>query len=161
MSLGHHRNSSTNNPSVMLASLVSNRDKLQDDLRNIEKQVYELESSYLQESNHIGNVLKGFEAFLSSTKITPNNLKRSKKFQPEDRLFSLSSLTSPAAEELGLGRDDGRSDFGPGRLKGGSFPANGQGKPKKGRTSTPREGKKTRTSEADYEDEEDPDMNLR
>ncbi|PNX59479.1 chromatin modification-related protein MEAF6-like, partial [Trifolium pratense] len=54
------------------------------------------------------------------------SLKRSRKFQPEDRLFSLSSVTSPAAEELAAGRDDGRSDFGPGRSKGGTIYANGQ-----------------------------------
>ncbi|KAJ0769956.1 hypothetical protein HanLR1_Chr03g0118231 [Helianthus annuus] len=57
--------------------------------------VYELETSYLQESSNFGNVWKGYEGFLSSSKNT-TNLKRSRKFQHEDRLFSLSSVTSPA-----------------------------------------------------------------
>ncbi|XP_010650089.1 uncharacterized protein LOC100259638 isoform X2 [Vitis vinifera] len=144
----------------MLASLVSKRERLQDELRVIEKQVYEMETNYLQDSSHFGNVLKGFEGFLSSSKNT-TNLKRSRKFQLEDRLFSLSSVTSPAAEELGVGRDDGRSDFGQGRPKGGSLPTNGQGKPKKGRTA-PRDGKRIRpSSEADLDDEDDPDLSLR
>ncbi|KAA8527769.1 hypothetical protein F0562_035362 [Nyssa sinensis] len=151
----------SNNPKAMLASLVSKREKLQEELRNIEKQVYELETSYLQESSHFGNVLKGFEGFLSTSKNTAN-LKRSRKFQPEDRLFSLSSVTSPAAEEQGVGRDDGRSDIGPGRPKGGGgLGANGQGKPKKGRTG-PRDGRKIRlSSDLDLDDEDDPDLSLR
>ncbi|PIA36444.1 hypothetical protein AQUCO_03400371v1 [Aquilegia coerulea] len=92
------------NPAAMLSALVSKREKLQEELRNIEKQVYELETSYLQDSSQCGNVLKGFEGFLSSSKSTAN-LKRSRKFQPEDRLFSLSSVTSPAVEEHMVGRD--------------------------------------------------------
>ncbi|KAF2285464.1 hypothetical protein GH714_004714 [Hevea brasiliensis] len=96
---------SGSNPAAMLASLMGKREKLREELRNIEKQ----------------------------------------------------------AEELGLGRDDGRSDFGPGRSKGGTLAANGQGKPKKGRTSMgPRDVKKIRPSnEAEFDDEDDPDMSLR
>ncbi|XP_077229731.1 histone acetyltransferase subunit NuA4-domain protein [Tasmannia lanceolata] len=147
------------NPSAMLTSLLSKREKLQDELRNIEKQVYELETSYLHDSSQCGNVLKGFEGFLSSTKSTIN-LKRSRKFQPEDRLFSLSSVTSPAVEEHVIGRDDGR-EYGPGRMKGGGTPTNGQGKPRKGRP-VPREGKRIRPSnELEIEDEDDPDLGLR
>lgn len=116
------------NPGAKLASLLSKREKLQDELRNIEKQVYELETTYLQDSNQFGHVSKGFEGFLSSSKST-TNLKRPRKFQPEDRIFSLSSVTSPAVEEHTGGRDDP----GPGRSKGGGVAASGQGKPKKGR----------------------------
>uniref|UniRef100_A0A1D1Z771 Chromatin modification-related protein MEAF6 n=1 Tax=Anthurium amnicola TaxID=1678845 RepID=A0A1D1Z771_9ARAE len=149
------------NPSAMLTALLSKRDKLHEELRNIEKQVYDLETSYLQDSNQCGNVLKGFEVFLSSSKSTAN-LKRSRKFQPEDRLFSLSSITSPAVEEHVIGRDDGRSEYGPGRFKVGSTPANGQGKPKKGGRSAQREGKRIRpSSELELEDDDDPDLNLR
>ncbi|XP_022758404.1 chromatin modification-related protein MEAF6-like isoform X2 [Durio zibethinus] len=147
------RGSST--PSAMLASLLSRRAKLQEELRNIERQVYDMETSYLQDPSQCGNVLKGFEGFLSSSKNTAL-LKRSRKFQPEDRLFSLSSVTSPAAEEIATGRDDGKSDYGPGRSKGGGYFANGQGKPKKGRA---REAKRMRhSSEPDYDD--DPDVTL-
>ncbi|XP_074319515.1 uncharacterized protein LOC141656503 [Silene latifolia] len=126
-----HNGESAMNPGVRLAALISKRGKLKDELRNIEKQVYELETSYLQDSNQFGHVLKGFEGFINSSKSTIN-LKRPRKFQPEDRIFSLSSITSPAVEELSGGRDD----FGPGRSKGGSLPANGQAKQKKGRFGT-------------------------
>ncbi|RZC89006.1 hypothetical protein C5167_030699 [Papaver somniferum] len=178
---------SSSNPSQVLTSLMSKREKLQEELRGIEKQVYELETSYLQDSSQGGNVLKGFEGFLSSTKSTTNDklanedsgnralvevarefwifrvgiLKRSRKFQPEDRLFSLSSVTSPAVEEHMVGRDDGRSDFGLGRSKGAG--ANGQGKPKKGGgRNTPRDIRRIRpSSEHDMDDEDDLDLSLR
>ncbi|PON62623.1 Chromatin modification-related protein Eaf [Parasponia andersonii] len=147
------------NPSAMLTSVLGRRAKLQEELRNIERQVYDMETSYLQDPSQCGNVLKGFEGFLSSSKNTAL-LKRSRKFQPEDRLFSLSSVTSPAAEELAAGRDDGRSDFGPGRSKGGGIYANGQGKPKKGRLA-PRDAKRVRpSSEQDYDYEDDPELTL-
>ncbi|KAL8528690.1 hypothetical protein ACS0TY_006223 [Phlomoides rotata] len=74
------------NPSAMLSALLCKRAKLHEELRNIEK----------QDPSQCGNVLKGFEGFLSSSKNTAL-LKRSRKFQPEDRLFSLSSVTSPAS----------------------------------------------------------------
>ncbi|KAI6674908.1 uncharacterized protein LOC115673718 isoform X2 [Syzygium oleosum] len=143
------------NPPAMLSSLLGKRAKLHEELRSIEKQVYEMETSYLQDPSQCGNVLKGFEGFLSASKSTAL-LKRSRKFQPEDRLFSLSSVTSPAAEELAGGRDDGRSDLGAGRSKGGIY-ANGQGKPKKGRP-TPRDAKKNRAAEQDFDYEDDPDL---
>ncbi|KAB1200933.1 Chromatin modification-related protein MEAF6 [Morella rubra] len=149
----------SSNPSAMLASLLGRRAKLHDELRSIEKQVYDMETGYLQDPSQCGNVLKGFEGFLSSSKSTAL-LKRSRKFQPEDRLFSLSSVTSPAAVELAAGRDDGRSDFGPGRSKGGGIYANGQGKPKKGRAG-PRDAKRFRSSvDPDFDYDDDPDVTL-
>ncbi|KAL8546311.1 hypothetical protein ACS0TY_006143 [Phlomoides rotata] len=77
------------NPSAMLSALLCKRAKLHEELRNIEK----------QDPSQCGNVLKGFEGFLSSSKNTAL-LKRSRKFQPEDRLFSLSSVTSPAMQAV-------------------------------------------------------------
>ncbi|CAF1856162.1 hypothetical protein Bca4012_031991 [Brassica carinata] len=155
MSLGQK---GSGDPGAMLTSLLNKREKLRQDLRSIEKQVYELETSYLQESSHIGNALKGFEGFLSSSKSTAS-AKRSRKFQPEDRVFSLSSVTSPAAEELGVGREDGRAELGPGRSKGGL--STGQGKPKKGRGhGVARDAKRNRPSEPDYDDEDDPDASM-
>ncbi|KAL9677485.1 hypothetical protein QQ045_005717 [Rhodiola kirilowii] len=120
-----------------------------------------METSYLQDPSQCGNVLKGFEGFLSSSKST-TLLKRSRKFQPEDRLFSLSSVTSPAVSlcltiRLNFVWSDGRSDFGPGRSKGGGVLTNGQGKPKKSGRAGPRDAKRIR-SEPDYDYEDDPDL---
>ncbi|KAH7857458.1 hypothetical protein Vadar_012931 [Vaccinium darrowii] len=154
------KKASYNNPATTLTSLVSKRQKLQEELHTIEKQVYELETSYLQESSHFGNAFKGFDGLLSASRNT-TNLKRSRKLQPEDRIFSLSSVTSPVAEEQGVGREDGRSDIGQGRPKGGGLAANGQGKPRRGRTGA-RDGKKVRqSSDLDPDDEDDTDLSLR
>ncbi|KAL8525210.1 hypothetical protein ACS0TY_014724 [Phlomoides rotata] len=147
----------SNNPKAMLSSLLNKREKLQDDLRSVEKQVYELETSYLQESTAFGNALKGFDGFLSSSKNT-SNLKKSRKFQLEDRVFSLSSVTSPAAEEVRVGKEDGKVDTVQGRLKVGGLASGGQGKPKKGRTGQ-REVKRMRlSSDVDPDDEDDLDL---
>ncbi|KAL9395693.1 hypothetical protein Peur_009946 [Populus x canadensis] len=149
----------SSNPAATLANLLSKRAKLHDELRIIEIQVYDLETSYLQDPGQCGNVLKGFEGFLSSSKNTAL-LKRSRKFQPEDRLFSLSSVTSPAAEEQAAGRDEGRSEYGVGRSKGGGIYANGQGKPKKGRGAS-RDTKRTRPSaDPDFDYDDDADLTL-
>ncbi|XP_021640305.1 uncharacterized protein LOC110635325 isoform X2 [Hevea brasiliensis] len=97
--MDHEGQRGSSNPSAVLASLLSKRAKLHEELRNIEKQVYDMETNYLQDPSQCGNVLKGFEGFLSSSKNTAL-LKRSRKFQPEDRLFSLSSVTSPALSNM-------------------------------------------------------------
>ncbi|KAH7278778.1 hypothetical protein KP509_38G055800 [Ceratopteris richardii] len=143
-------------PQATLASLLAKREKLQEELRQVEKQVYDLETSYLQDSSQVGNVLKGFEGFLASAKGA-SSLKRPKKFQPEDRLFSLSSVTSPAVEENTLGREsDGRMDgFGQNRRLAG-LQSNGP-KPKRGRTQY-RDAKRIKhASELDYDDDDDID----
>ncbi|CAI9107643.1 OLC1v1007051C1 [Oldenlandia corymbosa var. corymbosa] len=131
-------------PSAVLASLLYKRANLHEELRNIEKQVYDMETSYLQDPSQCGNVLKGFDGFLTNKNTTL--LKRSRKFQPEDRMFSLSSTTSPAAEEQAAGRE-----------VGGIY-SNGQGKPKRGRGGY-RDAKRIRqSSEPDYDYEEDADL---
>jgi len=147
----------TSNPQQTLQLLMAKKEKLQEELRSVEKQVYDLETTYLHDSSHSGNVLKGFEGFLASGKGA-SNLKRPRKFQPEDRLFSLSSVTSPAMDEHPAGRDsDARMDgMGPGRKAGGT-PTNGPGKQKRGRTG-PREGKRIKqVNEQEPEEEDDPD----
>ncbi|XP_024522816.1 chromatin modification-related protein eaf6-like [Selaginella moellendorffii] len=146
------------NPQANLALCVSKREKLLEELRNVEKQVYDLETTYLHDSSQCGNVLKGFEGFLSSAKGA-GNMKRPRKFSTEDRLFSLSSVTSPAAEENALGRDtEGRLDgSGQSRIKIAGTPANGPGKQK--RRTGPRDGKRIKQmNEHDLEEEDDLDL---
>ncbi|GLC56290.1 hypothetical protein PLESTB_001088800 [Pleodorina starrii] len=57
-----------------------------------------MEHSYLTaEYSQCGTVLKGFEGFLNSKDILR---KKSRTFKPEDRLFSLSSKSSPVTREM-------------------------------------------------------------
>ncbi|KAG0484232.1 hypothetical protein HPP92_008311 [Vanilla planifolia] len=144
---------------IMLVAAMNKRKQFQDELQSIERQIYELETGYLQDSNHCGSVLKGFEGYMSSTK-SAINMKRSRKFQLDDRLFSLSSVTSPATAEQRLAaRDDGRSDYGPGRPRNGLYAAIGLVKPKKGGRILPREGRRLRPlPEQEIDDEDDNDQ---
>eukprot|EP00271_Cylindrocystis_brebissonii_P001830 TRINITY_DN1212_c0_g8_i1.p1 TRINITY_DN1212_c0_g8~~TRINITY_DN1212_c0_g8_i1.p1 ORF type:complete len:233 (+),score=92.66 TRINITY_DN1212_c0_g8_i1:287-985(+) len=120
-----------------LGSLLAKRDKAEADLKTVEKQIYDLETTYLNESSQVGNVLRGFDGFLTANKAGANT-KRPRRLQVDDRLFSLSSLTSPAVEERAALREaaaEGRPEgvaapaqFGH-RMKGnGALAANGPGK---------------------------------
>ncbi|XP_039000878.1 chromatin modification-related protein MEAF6-like [Hibiscus syriacus] len=68
--MDHNGQRGPSTPSAMLASLLSRRAKHQEEHRNIERQVYDMETSYLQDPGQCGNVLKGFEGFLSSSNKT-------------------------------------------------------------------------------------------
>lgn len=73
------------------------------ELAGIEKQIYELETTYIDESRELGNIFQGWDAYLSKEKFKPKG-----KLTNEERLFSLSSATSPAArreEQLIKNRD--------------------------------------------------------
>ncbi|PPR99431.1 hypothetical protein GOBAR_AA21249 [Gossypium barbadense] len=74
--MDHNGQRGSSTPSAMLATLLSRRAKLQEELGNIERQVYDMETSYLQDPGQCGNVLKGFEGFLSSSNKNTALLKR-------------------------------------------------------------------------------------
>ncbi|KAK9804372.1 hypothetical protein WJX72_009735 [[Myrmecia] bisecta] len=59
------------------------------ELRNVERQIYDLESRYLETANPQGNALKGYEGFLTLSGTSG----RRAQIKPEDRLFSMSSVT--------------------------------------------------------------------
>ena len=71
------------------AVLQQRKERLDEELKQVEKQVYDLETTYLNESSQYGNVLKGFEGFPSQTKNTSQ--KKARNFKPEDRRFRSSS----------------------------------------------------------------------
>jgi chromatin modification-related protein EAF6 len=66
------------------------------ELAQIEKQIYDLEGGYFEETRDFGNVFKGWKDYLSTTKV--KGLKRA--ITEEERFFSLSSVTSPAAKKI-------------------------------------------------------------
>ncbi|OII73050.1 uncharacterized protein cubi_02281 [Cryptosporidium ubiquitum] len=96
--------------------MVALREKVQDELVDIERKIYELETFYWNQTTDIGNMLKGWDGYAtynnntgsiggrkssiggnrSSCRSTPN------VFSEKDRWFSLSSVTSPVdIEALG------------------------------------------------------------
>jgi len=81
-----------------LEHYAQKRETLQEDVRVLDRKIYDLEGAYLgSESSQCGTVFKGFEGFMSSKDA---NRRRGRVFKADERLFSLSSLTSPAHQEV-------------------------------------------------------------
>ena len=59
----------------------------------LEKQIYELETKYLENTKDFGNIFSGFENYLSCERVKVKN-----KIGNEDRYFSLSSASSLASK---------------------------------------------------------------
>jgi len=76
--------------SVDTSVLIEKKNALERTLQNLEKQIYALETSYLEDTVAVGNILKGWDSYLS----TRSSGFTRKKFKDSDRLFSLSSVTS-------------------------------------------------------------------
>ena len=74
-----------------LKRLVDKKTNIEQKLISLEKEIYALEGSYLHDTRNLGNILTGWENYLSSRS---GALKRSLKFKESDRLFSLSSVTA-------------------------------------------------------------------
>jgi len=77
------------------------------DTTEIERQLYDLETSYFTDHSSNGNILRGFEAALAQTTKSGTGvgggsgvLKKVKPFKADERLFSVSSATSQVNEEL-------------------------------------------------------------
>lgn len=74
------------------------RDEILTHLSAIENKLADAEQAYLQaDHSQQGTVVKGFDGFLSSKEAMR---KRQRTWKPEDRLFSLSSKSSPVTKEM-------------------------------------------------------------
>jgi len=77
-----------------MSAIQKRRKELRTELSLIEKQIYDLETTYLEDSKDFGNIFIGWGAYLA-----PEKIKSKKSVQNEERLFSLSSVTSPATKK--------------------------------------------------------------
>ncbi|PRP81590.1 hypothetical protein PROFUN_01097 [Planoprotostelium fungivorum] len=90
-----------------LNRLAEKKKSTEEKLASLEKQIYALEGSYLHDTRNLGNILVGWDSYLSARS---GALKRPQKYKDSDRLFSLSSITSvryvdPSAQDS-LGQVD-------------------------------------------------------
>mmetsp|Transcript_42496 Transcript_42496/g.93120 ORF Transcript_42496/g.93120 Transcript_42496/m.93120 type:complete len:116 (+) Transcript_42496:261-608(+) len=66
---------------------------LEEELARAERQIYELEGEYLQETVKDGNILRGWDGYLGK-QASSGAIRRINRFREADRMFSGSSVTS-------------------------------------------------------------------
>ncbi|KAF7732768.1 Chromatin modification- protein meaf6 [Apophysomyces ossiformis] len=78
-----------------LQALLARKKQVDNNLINLEHSIYLFEGSYLEDTQHNGNIIRGFDGYL-----TNRTDRRKQKFTELDRLFSLSSSTYQKAIAL-------------------------------------------------------------
>mmetsp|Transcript_40685 Transcript_40685/g.101757 ORF Transcript_40685/g.101757 Transcript_40685/m.101757 type:complete len:148 (+) Transcript_40685:13-456(+) len=80
---------------MSLEAHVARRAMLSDSLVKLEKEIFDLEGQYLEETANTGNILRGWEGYFQSISQQRGNQVRPNKIKNSDRIFSLSSVTAP------------------------------------------------------------------
>ena len=80
-----------------VSAILEKKQLLEEDLRRVEKQIYQLEGEYLQDTVKDGNIIRGWDSYLGNTSASSGAIRRINRFREADRMFSASSVTSGQA----------------------------------------------------------------
>ena len=97
---------------------------LEEELAKCERQIYELEGEYLQETVKDGNVFRGWDGYLGLG-ASSGAIRRINRFREADRLFSASSATSASAVPSGRAGEGAASSSKVNALIAGAAPLRG------------------------------------
>jgi len=71
-----------------IEELLDKKNQIEKSLLKLEKQIYNLETSYLEDANQIGNLVKGWDGGSRGNASATNK----RKIKNSERIFSLSSI---------------------------------------------------------------------
>mmetsp|Transcript_15759 Transcript_15759/g.38861 ORF Transcript_15759/g.38861 Transcript_15759/m.38861 type:complete len:137 (+) Transcript_15759:94-504(+) len=102
---GHHHKKPKSFGSTMKA-MLARKAQIEEDLKNTEKQIFDLEEAYIADTGLYGNVIKGWEGYSSAKPKQTQNMRKAKIID-KDRIFSDSSTTAPKTDDDDPGADRG------------------------------------------------------
>mmetsp|Transcript_16975 Transcript_16975/g.19291 ORF Transcript_16975/g.19291 Transcript_16975/m.19291 type:complete len:136 (+) Transcript_16975:187-594(+) len=77
-------------------------------LQQVEQQLYEFEQKYLESTGGYGNIVKGWDGYIDSKpKNNMQQAKRERRIKASERIFSITSATSPVPQAE-LEKDEGQ-----------------------------------------------------
>mmetsp|Transcript_26072 Transcript_26072/g.52992 ORF Transcript_26072/g.52992 Transcript_26072/m.52992 type:complete len:140 (+) Transcript_26072:63-482(+) len=80
-----------------LQGVVAQKAVLEKELTEIEKEIFDLEGAYLEDTQAWGNILKGWDGYFQSL-AQQRSGQRTVKVRNSDRIFSRSSVTAPKGD---------------------------------------------------------------
>jgi len=80
-------------------------------LQQVEQQLYEFEQKYLESTGGYGNIVKGWDGYIDSKpKNNMQQAKRERRIKASERIFSITSATSPVPQAE-LEKDEGQKSL--------------------------------------------------